>query len=126
MYVPGSTLTFSSDATTAFYRQGGIGILQDPRRLNVAITRAQNFLMVVMDIEGINNADPLPGAPVPVDDKSVQTLPQTNDDTSGAAALKKVVKYWREDGCVQFVDINTITSDYVNLHEAVSSILCVQ
>ena len=82
--------------------------------------------MVVVDIDGINNEDIVSEDFVPEDDNIIQTTTAADEDQTGAAMLRKVVQYWRDDCCVQFVDINTISCPHIDLTEAVSSILYVQ
>lgn len=105
-----------SDMVTATRRKGRIGFLQDYRRLNVAITRCQDALFLVGDLQAITNEQP--------DDKTGEEneieIPEDVmvEMNAGLNHLRKLCHFYTQSGCVIGIDINSLDETYVSFTDA--------
>lgn len=105
-----------SDMVTATRRKGRIGFLQDHRRLNVAITRCQDALFLVGDLQAIIKEQP--------DDKTgEEDEVEIPEDVmilmnAGLKHLRNLCHFYTQSGCVVGIDINGLDETYVSFTNA--------
>lgn len=88
-------------------------------RLNFAITRSQDALFVIVDIQATLdllsvNMALAEGEKLDPESKGQDTV----ELQQGQNILKKIVEFYVSQKCVQFNNINTLQSTYVSLDEA--------
>ena len=112
-------LIFFSDMVTATRRKGGLGFLQSRQRLNVAITRSQDALFVIADVQATLDQITVTKALEGGEELDPESIGQDVIELQeGQNILKKILEFYVSQECVRYVDIQTLKPVYVSFDEA--------
>ena len=103
---------------TGTLRKSGLGFMQEPRRLNVAITRAINAMFVIVDVDAATSEISL-NATLESKDENPDT--QNTDIgrlNQAQKYLKKIIEYYIGEGCVKSVGIKQLSSKYLSFDQS--------
>ncbi|KAL8721839.1 MAG: hypothetical protein Q9225_001553 [Loekoesia sp. 1 TL-2023] len=108
------------DMVVGAIREGGLGFMGDPHRLNVALTRPIHAIMVIADLDVTKKPKPRKGAEEAVipeeedDDSEDKTMKQPDQ---GWSLLKEIYNFFMAEGSVYHVDKSSLPQDLVQFGE---------
>lgn len=104
---------------TATRRKGGLGFLQSRLRLNVAITRPQDALFVIADVNATLEQKTVTRALEQGEELDPESAGQDVIELQqGQNMLKKIVEFYVSQNCVRSIDIQTLKPIYLSFDKA--------
>lgn len=105
---------------TATRRKGGLEFLQSRLRLNVALTRPQNALFIIADVQVILDQTTMQKALTEGEELDPELIGEDVVELQqGENVLKKIVEFYVSQNCIRSADIQSLEPTYVSFDEAV-------